>query len=184
MGSIVSTAMPLDAPLRRDQLELLFSSSESPSGPFRIGAEAEKFGVHAHTGAPVQYEGSTGIRRIFERLAERYGWKPEPELEGGPIIALLRDGASITLEPGAQLELSGAPLADVHAVDREMREHVDELGAVTSDMDVVWLGVGFHPLARGEELPWVPKQRYGVMREYLPKRGTRALDMMQRTATV
>lgn len=182
MGSTLPSAVSPDTPIRRDQLELLFHSSESVRESFRIGAEAEKFGVDASTGAPLQYAG--GIERIFRRLIERYGWSGEAEMHGGPVIALQRNGASITLEPGAQLELSGAPLADVHAIDREMREHLDELAGVTDDMNVVWLGVGFHPLAKLADLPWVPKQRYSVMRQYLPERGSRALDMMQRTATV
>jgi glutamate--cysteine ligase len=90
----------------------------------------------------------------------------------------------VTLEPGGQLELSGAPLADVHAVRAELDAHFAELMPIAHDLGLIWLGIGFQPFARQAELPWVPKQRYGIMREYLPPRGSGALDMMRRTATV
>lgn len=173
-----------DRPITRDDLAVVFGEAEKPSNAFRIGAEAEKFGVDEATGAPVPYEGSRGIQGIFELLVERHGWTPESELEGGPIISLSRGAESITLEPGAQLELSGAPLPDAHAVTAEMNAHVEELCGVSGELGIEWLGVGFHPIARQEDLPWVPKQRYGVMKRYLPERGARGLDMMRRTATV
>src|SRR5690606_36206662 len=110
------------------------------------------------------------------------GWQPERERPDGPIISLRREHASITLEPGAQLELSGAPLEDVHAICAEMRGHMAELREISSEMNLVWLGVGFHPLARQADLPWVPKLRYGIMKQYLPTRGAGAHDMMRRTA--
>jgi glutamate--cysteine ligase len=168
----------------RDDLEAVFHASEKPRSEWRIGGEAEKFGVDRVTGAPITYEGSRGVRRIFDALVDEHGWKPEAETEGGPVIALARGASSITLEPGAQLELSGAPYETVHEIVVEMREHLDELARVSSDMNVVWLGVGFHPTAPQAELPWVPKHRYGIMKRYLPTRGSRGLDMMQRTATV
>lgn len=170
-------------PIHRDELELLFIEAEKPEAEFRIGGEAEKFGVD-RSFAPVQYDGETGVRRVFDALVADHAWKPEAETPGGPVIALTRGQASITLEPGAQLELSGAPHADVHAVVAEMVAHLDELREISSELGITWLGVGFQPLARQEDLPWVPKHRYGVMREYLPKRGSRGLDMMRRTATV
>jgi glutamate--cysteine ligase len=90
----------------------------------------------------------------------------------------------VSLEPGGQLELSGAPLSDVHQIRAETAAHMEELHKVCDPLGITWLGVGFHPFARQEDLPWVPKQRYGIMKEYLPTRGARALDMMRRTATV
>lgn len=173
-----------DRPITRDDLAGVFIEAEKPATAFRVGAEAEKFGVDARTGAPIAYEGTRGIQRVFELLVERHGWTPESELEGGPAISLSRGAESITLEPGAQLELSGAPLADAHAVSAEMSAHVEELRGLSGDLGIEWLGVGFHPIARQEDLPWVPKQRYGVMKRYLPERGARGLDMMRRTATV
>ncbi|HEY6557092.1 MAG TPA: glutamate-cysteine ligase family protein [Polyangiaceae bacterium] len=162
----------------------VFRAAEKPPSEWRIGAEAEKFGVDANTGAPISYDGARGVLRIFSSLIEAHGWQPEREQQDGPIIALLRGSASVTLEPGAQLELSGAALPDIHAICAESRGHLQELRAISDEMNLLWLGVGFHPLAHQDQLPWVPKQRYAVMRSYLPTRGSGALDMMRRTATV
>jgi glutamate--cysteine ligase len=162
----------------------VFRAAEKPPAEWRIGAEAEKFGVDATSGAPISYDGPRGVLRIFASLIEAHGWQAEREQQDGPIIALRRGAASVTLEPGAQLELSGAALPDVHAICAESRGHLQELRAISDEMNLLWLGVGFHPIARQEELPWVPKQRYAVMREYLPTRGSGAWDMMRRTATV
>ncbi|HEV8551293.1 MAG TPA: glutamate-cysteine ligase family protein, partial [Polyangiaceae bacterium] len=164
-----------------DELCEVFRGAEKPQGPFRIGAEAEKFAVLERTGAPLDYV--HGVVRIFGAL-EQFGWVPERETEQGPVIALRRGGASITLEPGAQLELSGTALDDLHAVGDELQGHLAELAGVSKHLGLAWLSVGFHPLARQPELPWVPKLRYGIMKEYLPTKGRAAHDMMRRTATV
>jgi glutamate--cysteine ligase len=169
--------------LPRDDLFRPFHEAIKPRERWRIGAEAEKFGVVTATGAAVPYEGELGITGIFAGLEAR-GWKPSAEVEGGPILALLRDGASVTLEPGGQLELSGAPLDDIHAIAAETSAHLAELHAISDPLGISWLGLGFHPFARQEDLPWVPKLRYAIMREYLPTKGQRAIDMMRRTATV
>jgi len=169
--------------LSRDDLFRPFHEAIKPRERWRIGAEAEKFGVIVDSGAAVPYEGERGITGIFQALQQR-GWTAVSEVEGGPILALTRDGASVTLEPGGQLELSGAPLDDVHAIAAETDAHLDELHAISDRLGIAWLGVGFHPFARQEDLSWVPKLRYGIMREYLPTRGNRAVDMMRRTATV
>jgi glutamate--cysteine ligase len=181
---MIATSSKDDRPVTRGDLEQLFVESEKPRAAWRIGGEAEKFGVDAITGAPLLYEGPRGVGRIFEALVARHGWHPEAETEGGPIIALTRGQSSITLEPGAQFELSGAPFESVHDVQSEMVAHMAELRDISAEMGLAWLGVGFHPLATQAELPWVPKQRYGVMKSYLPARGSRGLDMMRRTATV
>ncbi|HEU4408045.1 MAG TPA: glutamate-cysteine ligase family protein [Polyangiaceae bacterium] len=174
-------------PLRsEDDLRAPFVGAEKPDSAWAIGAEAEKFGVDRATGAPLLYHAPEGksVPTVLHTLMERHGWEPEAETEAGPLIALRRGHASVTLEPGGQLELSGAPLPDVHAVCAESRGHFDELRSISEEMGVVWLGLGFHPFARQADLDWVPKMRYGIMREYLPKRGRFALDMMRRTATV
>jgi glutamate--cysteine ligase len=144
----------------------------------------EKFGVDATTGAPIRYDGSRGVLHILEELARRYAWEVERENEGGPIIALYRDGASVTLEPGSQLELSGAPLKTIHEICAELRTHLGELKEISKELNLRWLGLGFHPFAKRSDLTFVPKQRYAIMRDYLPKRGSLALDMMLRTCTV
>jgi glutamate--cysteine ligase len=164
-----------------DELSEIFRAAEKPQSEFRIGAEAEKFAVVERTGVPLDYE--HGVTRIFGALAG-VGWVPEREGHDGPVIALRRGAASVTLELGARLELSGSALADLHAVAGELETHLTELEPVSRELGLVWLSVGFHPLAHQGELPWVPKARYGVMREYLPTRGRAAHDMMRRTATV
>ena len=174
-----------DQPIRgEDDLVAIFHAAEKPKAQFRIGVEAEKFAIDATTAAPLSYEGERGVLRVFAALIEGHGWQPEREQPDGPIIALRREHARVTLEPGAQLELSGAALPDVHAICGELRGHLSELRTISSEMNLVWLGVGFQPLARQADLPWVPKQRYRIMKEYLPTRGSAAHDMMRRTATV
>jgi glutamate--cysteine ligase len=117
-------------------------------------------------------------------LASSHGWTPESEYSGGPIIALVRGDASVTLEPGGQLELSGGKSETIHQVAAELRDHMAELGPISAKLGIHWLGIGFQPTARREDFDWVPKQRYAVMRNYLPTRGGHGLDMMLRTCTV
>lgn len=173
-----------DRPIRSfEQLLEPFAASEKPASEFLCGAEAEKPGVFADF-SPFPYEGPRGgVSTILNELAGR-GWTGDREYEGGPLLALLRDGASITLEPGSQLELSGAPLPTTHAIAKEMRAHLAELAGISERLGVTWLGIGFQPFAKRADYTFVPKLRYGVMREYLPKRGGHALDMMLRTSTV
>jgi glutamate--cysteine ligase len=174
-----------DAPIRSfDDLLAIFHEAEKPEAYFRVGAEMEKFGVDATSGAPIRYDGPRGVANILQELARRYGWQAEREKPDGPIIALLRAGASVTLEPGSQLELSGAPLRTIHEICAELRTHLDELKEVSKDLNLRWLGLGFHPFAKRSDLNFVPKQRYAIMREYLPTKGSLAVDMMLRTCTV
>jgi glutamate--cysteine ligase len=121
---------------------------------------------------------------VLDALVERFGWAPTSEYAGGEVISLWRGHASITLEPGGQLELSGAPFASIHDTHDEWAQHIEELREVGDPLGIAWLGLGFHPFARQSDLPWVPKLRYGVMRDYLPTRGSMGLDMMRRTCTV
>ena len=165
-------------------LVAFFEQSQQPRVNWRIGTETEKFGVVGVAPEILPYSGPVSVVAVMSKLASRFGWAPESESPGGPLIALKRGVASITLEPGAQLELSGAPLPDIHATCAEMEHHVRELELVSIPLGISWLSVGFHPFARREELPMIPKARYGIMREYLPLQGDGALDMMQRTATV
>jgi glutamate--cysteine ligase len=168
---------------RRDDLLLPFVEACKPRSEWRIGPEAEKFGVFAD-GTPVPYSGERSVLRVLEHLVSAHRWVAEREHEGAPVIALARAGASVTLEPGGQLELSGAMAKDVHEVYAECGTHMAEIGPLSRQLGITWLAVGFHPFARREDFEWVPKQRYAVMRRYLPTRGSRALDMMLRTCTV
>lgn len=167
-----------------EDLELLFRQAETPPDQFLVGAEAEKFALQTDTLAAIPYEGQSSILSVLAGLEDKFGWQPAAEVPGGPKIALTRGKASITLEPGAQLELSGEPLANVHLVDAELREHFVELSAASRGLGMSWYSLGFHPTATPEQLSWVPKERYGIMKNYLPTRGSRGRDMMQRTATV
>lgn len=171
-------------PIRREQLAEVFLEREMPPSDFRIGAENEKFGVHEKTGIPLGYGGDFGVCRVLTYLEKEHGWQAIRELPGGPMLGLHRGSANITLEPSVQFELSGEPLADLHQVASEQMEHLRELAPISREMQIAWLGTGFHPLARLEDLPWVPKQRYPIMRDYLPRKGSGGLNMMQRTATV
>lgn len=182
----MTTIDPRDlVPLRsREQLLAPFREACKPPEAWHIGPEVEKAGVFDTTRMPIPYEGERSVLAILTMLHEKHGWAIEREHDAGPIIALTRGGASVTLEPGGQLELSGAQAKNVHQVCAELRQHMREIGPLSRDMGVTWLGVGFHPFARREDFAWVPKQRYGIMREYLPTRGSHALDMMLRTSTV
>lgn len=180
---IPSETAPVDDFVSRDELVKAFLEAEKPSNEFRIGAESEKFGVHQKTGAPLMYEGDFSVGRVISHLCENHGWQSTSEIEGGPILGAKRGGASVTLEPGAQFELSGEALFDLHQVKAETFQHLAEIAAISKEMDLCWLTVGFHPTAHFSELPWVPKLRYPIMREYLPQRGKAGRDMMQRTCT-
>lgn len=178
------TPQAADKPITSyDDLLAIFYESMTPARGARIGAEMEKFGVFGN-GNPIGYEGEAGVLALMNELAATKGWRLEAEIEGGPPLSLVRDGASITLEPGSQFELSGAPLETCHQVHDEFRQHLAELTAFSQRHGIKWLGLGFHPFATREQFTMVPKQRYPVMREYLPTRGSLALDMMLRTATV
>ncbi|MFO0552557.1 MAG: glutamate-cysteine ligase family protein [Polyangiaceae bacterium] len=176
-----------------DDLLEPFHSACKPTAQHRIGAEAEKIGlVRASDGSvtTLPYDGApVSVLAVMRQLVESHGWR-YPDDASGPLLALEKNGASVTLEPGGQLELSGAPLDDLHAVSAELDAHADELHAVSDVLAAAhgarldWFGIGFHPLATQADLPWVPKPRYGIMREYLPTRGAFGLDMMRRTATV
>ena len=169
-----------------EELSEVFREAEKPPERWRVGIEAEKFGIQRTTGRPLRYDDGyeRGVCSLFDRLAANNGWYAESEFDGGPVIALRRGGAAITLEPGSQLELSGAPTDNVHDAVAEFHDHLRELEAPSESLGLAWLGVGFHPLAAQQDLDWVPKQRYAIMRDYLPGRGAGALDMMRRTATV
>jgi glutamate--cysteine ligase len=170
--------------LTRDDLLTPFESARTPEALWRVGTEAEKFGVLRENARPITYEGPRGVRAVLDQLEASFGWFPQREHEGGEVIALERGAESITLEPGGQLELSGAPHASIHDTAREWHGHLDELHQVSEQLGITWLGLGFHPFATQSELPWVPKLRYAVMRDYLPTRGALGLDMMRRTCTV
>lgn len=155
-----------------------------------IGTEQEKFGIYLDTshdgeGMPTPVRYRDHVLPTLRGLHERFGWAAGADRGvDGEIVALERDGASITLEPGGQFELSGKPLPTVHDTCAEFSQHYDELHSVAEPLGVAWIAAGFHPFATREEIDWMPKGRYAIMREYLPTRGHLAHDMMLRTCTV
>lgn len=174
------------APLSRDQLIHAMSKGEKPSDQWRIGAEHEKFGFDKSTLRRPAYEGPGGIKAMLDGLT-RFGWTPVEE--AGHVIALERKNAegfsaSISLEPGGQFELSGAPLKDIHDICNETGQHLMEVKQVADQLNLGFLGLGFDPLWRREDIPVMPKGRYDVMRAYMPKKGRLGLDMMLRTCTI
>ncbi|MDE2006240.1 MAG: glutamate--cysteine ligase [Rhodospirillales bacterium] len=156
-----------------------------PPDSWRIGTEHEKFGFRRTDLATPPYEpdaGSrAGIRPLLEALAARDGTSI---LDRGNPIGIKLDDASISLEPAGQFELSGAPLADLHATRAEMAAHFAAVRDAAGPLGMGFSPLGFHPLARREDMPWMPKGRYAIMRRYMPLVGSLGLDMMTRTCTV
>ena len=165
---------------KADLVEYLASGCKPPE-QWRIGAEHEKFIFRHSTYERVPYDGPDGVRAILKGL-ERFGWTPE--FEGDHPIALNRNGAAISLEPGGQFELSGAALLDVHQICDETGRHLMEVKTVADEIGVGFLGLGFDPMWRREDVPIMPKGRYDIMRAYMPKVGGLGLDMMLRTNTI
>jgi glutamate--cysteine ligase len=148
-----------------------------------LGTEHEKFGYTLDDLRPLPYEGERGIRAILMGLAEQFDWNPV--MEDGLPIALLDDtGASITLEPGGQLELSGALLDNIHQTCTEVNTHLRQVRAVSEPLGIAFLGMGFQPKWPRKDMEWMPKARYRIMREYMDKKGSLGQDMMARTCTV
>jgi len=167
---------------RRQLVEYLEAGSK-PKAEWRLGTEHEKFGFTTDDLRPLPYGGERGIAAVLEGLVNRFGWHEISE--NGHVIALADDtGASITLEPGGQLELSGALLQNVHQTCSEVNTHLKQVKAVSEPLGVGFLGMGFQPRLRREDIQWMPKGRYRIMRNYMPTRGTLGLDMMGRTCTV
>jgi glutamate--cysteine ligase len=148
---------------------------------WRIGTEHEKFGYKLDDLRPLEYEGPHGILAVLNGL-QRFGW--EPMYEGETIIGLIHNGASVTLEPGGQFELSGAELDNLHQTCDEVHEHLAQVREVAEELGVGFMGLGFQPKWALDDMPVMPKGRYGIMRRYMPTRGSLGLDMMFRSCTV
>jgi glutamate--cysteine ligase len=152
-----------------------------PPEAWRIGTEHEKFCYSLDDFRPLPYEGERGIRALLQGL-QRFGWAPVEE--DGKVIALAKNGASVSLEPGGQFELSGAPLKTIHDTCAEVHVHLDQIRQVAGPLNVAAMGLGFQPKWARADIPWMPKGRYKIMQEYMPKKGSLGLDMMLRTCTV
>ena len=172
--------------LTRDQLIAVMSDGAKPADQWRVGAEHEKFGFDRSTLRRPAYEGAHGIHAMLTGL-QRFGWSPVEE--GGHLIALERKNAegfsaSVSLEPGGQFELSGAPLQTIHDICSETGQHLMEVKMVADELNLGFLGAGFDPMWTREDVPVMPKGRYDIMRGYMPKKGNLGRDMMLRTCTI
>lgn len=182
----MSSASAGTAPIEnRAQLIEWLESGEKPApADWRIGTEHEKFGFHTGDLSPLPYDGPSGVRAMLEGLRDRFVWTPV--MEGETIIGLKdpNTGASVSLEPGGQFELSGAPLATLHQTCSEVHTHLAQVRDVAEPLNIGFLGLGFSPIWQLADVPVMPKGRYEIMRRYMPTKGNRGLDMMFRTCTV
>jgi glutamate--cysteine ligase len=167
---------------KKHELEAYFHDAGKPRERWRVGTEYEKVGIYRDTGQAIPYFGKRSVDFILRELIERFGW--EPEEQDGNIIALTRDKAQITLEPGGQIELSGEPCESIHCTYAEFDQHIRELLEVTEPLGIIFLGLGMQPVSRLEQIEWVPKQRYRIMAPYMLKVGKLGQRMMKQTATV
>jgi len=167
---------------RFEQLAEYIASGEKPRADWRIGTEHEKFGYCIDSLKPLPYDGPRSIRAMLEGIRDRFGW--EPVLEQGRIIGLIRDGANVSLEPGGQFELSGAPVETVHETCAELDNHLAEVKAVGDAIGARFIGLGAAPRWTHDQMPMMPKGRYRLMTDYMGRVGTHGTQMMYRTCTV
>jgi glutamate--cysteine ligase len=152
-----------------------------PREQWRIGTEHEKFAFDLATLKRLPHEGPKGIGALLKAM-QRFGWQPVEE--EGKVIALSCGACNITLEPGGQFELSGAPLETIHKTCDEVQTHLKQVKEIGAELGTGMLGMGFDPQSTREEVPWMPKARYKIMREQMKRKGKLGLDMMLRTCTV
>jgi len=166
----------------KQQLIDYIAKGSRPRDAWRIGTEHEKFAFRLSDFHRLEYEGHSGIRALLDGL-QRFGWKPVRE--GETLIGLTDNkGATISLEPGGQVELSGAPLETLHQTCAEVGAHLTQVKEIGNELGIGMVGLGFDPKWPRDDVPWMPKGRYRIMRNYMPKRGNQGLDMMLRTCTV
>ena len=164
------------------QLAAYMEGGSKPKADWRIGTEHEKFGFLKDSLAPLPYAGKRSISALFAGLEALHGWTPVRE--GGNVIGLTRDGASVSLEPGGQFELSGAALSSVGEVAAELQTHLDEVRGIGEPLGIGFMGIGAAPQWSGAEMPVMPKGRYRLMTDYMGRVGTHGTQMMYRTCTV
>ncbi|KEP69407.1 glutamate--cysteine ligase [Thioclava dalianensis] len=165
-----------------EQLAEYLAAGEKPREAWRIGTEHEKFGYCADAQLPLPYEGPRSIEAMLTGLRDRFGWSPVEEQ--GKLIGLEREGANVSLEPGGQLELSGAPLETIHQTCDEVNAHLREVQSVADDIGARFIGLGAAPIWSQEQMPMMPKGRYRLMTDYMKDVGTLGTQMMYRTCTV
>jgi glutamate--cysteine ligase len=166
----------------KDQLAQYLADGCKPKADWRIGTEHEKFGYCRDTLDPLPYDGPRSIRAMLEGLRDRFGWAEVRE--AGALIGLEKDGANVSLEPGGQLELSGAPLSTIHETCDEVNTHLREVRSVADEIGVGFIGLGAAPIWTHDQMPRMPKGRYKLMTDYMGRVGTHGTQMMYRTCTV
>ncbi|MGB8624020.1 MAG: glutamate--cysteine ligase [Paracoccaceae bacterium] len=165
-----------------DQLAQYLADGCKPKEDWRIGTEHEKFGYCKDTLKPIPYAGERSVLAVLEGLRDRHGWKPVEE--AGYLIGLEKGGANVSLEPGGQLELSGAPLDNIHETCDEVNTHLREVKGIADEVGVGFIGLGAAPIWTHDQMPLMPKGRYKLMDAYMGKVGTTGTTMMRRTCTV
>jgi glutamate--cysteine ligase len=181
MARDTTDSRPLEGP---DELVAYMAAGNKPKDAWRIGTEHEKFPFYVDGNAPVPYEGERGIKALLDGMQKTLGW--EPILDAGKIIGLVEPTGqgAISLEPGGQFELSGAPLETIHQTCREGNAHLAQLREIAEPLGIRFLGLGGSPKWTLAETPRMPKSRYDIMTAYMPKVGRHGLDMMYRTCTI
>lgn len=167
---------------RHEQLAEYLANGCKPKSDWRIGTEHEKFGFCKDSLKPLPYEGERSILAVLEGLRDQHGWASV--LEGDKLIGLEKDGANVSLEPGGQLELSGAPLVSIHETCDEVNAHLNDVKDIADKIGVKFIGLGAAPIWQHEEMPVMPKGRYKLMTDYMDRVGTMGKSMMYRTCTV
>ncbi len=168
----------------KDLVDYLAAGCKPPSA-YSIGTEHEAFGFHRDTLEPPAYQtvnGKPGIQALLRVIQDLEG--QTPITDNGNIIGLKADGASLSLEPGGQFELSGAMMVNLHDTKRELDKHIARIKRLGPALGLGFMPLGFHPTATRAGMPFMPKGRYKIMRDYMPKVGHLGLDMMLRTCTV
>src|ERR1051325_4421074 len=168
----------------RDELVAWFAEGAKPKAQWRAGTEHEKFAFMADTHEPVPYEGRRSIRSLLVGMQHLLGWEPITDKDNIIGLADVTGGGAISLEPGGQFELSGAPLETIHQTSAELMAHLAQLREIARPLGIGFLGLGMSPKWTLAETPVMPKSRYKIMTAYMPKVGTHGLDMMYRTCTV
>jgi len=164
------------------QLAEYLESGCKPQDAWRIGTEHEKFGYCKDTLNPIPYDGERSVLAVLKGLRDLHGWKPLEE--AGKLIGLEKDGANVSLEPGGQLELSGAPLETIHQTCDEVNQHLRDVKDIADKVGVGFIGLGAAPIWTHDQMPMMPKGRYKLMNEYMDRVGTMGKSMMYRTCTV
>jgi len=164
------------------QLAEYLAQGCKPKKDWRIGTEHEKFGYCKDTLLPLPYDGERSVKAVLQGLRSKFGW--DPVMEGDNIIGLTKNGANVSLEPGGQLELSGAPLASIHETCDEVNVHLVEVQTIADEIGVKFIGLGAAPIWTHDQMSMMPKGRYKLMTDYMGRVGSHGTQMMYRTCTV